>query len=200
MPMNESLKSYQFQISSVEFELATIQVKMNAATANNETAEIKSLTQSYKLKLAEHEKLRLGCLDYLKRLKKQLPSKENKERWISMSSPDKGIDLDLEKTGKWVIFRKIDQIDTLWETIRDRTQDGQLGIQAKVSTMRKNPNFDSEYFVICVYTADCNNREELLKVREQLRALGVTEKIGYKTDAATHSGIYGSDDEFLLKI
>lgn len=44
--------------------------------------------------------------------------------------------------------------------------------------------------VICIYTYDHEDESDVMRVREKLRELGFAENLGYKTDAATYSGVY----------
>ena len=68
---------------------------------------------------------------------------------------------------------------------------GATGADAKVSTAKPNPNeVNPTDGVICVYTYDSDDERDVMRVREELRALGFTNKIPYKTDEATLSGKY----------
>ena len=96
-----------------------------------------------------------------------------------------------EKGGKWLIFIPLQQIDTVWEKVKNAVEQGNLGYAAKVSTARKNPNaVDSETKVICVYTYDWTDESDVRRIREGLRKLGVISKIPYKADRETHLGLY----------
>ena len=69
-----------------------------------------------------------------------------------------------------------------------------MGSGAKVSTMKPNPLArDPNTKVICVYTYDADDALDCTRVRDELRALGVTWKIPYKTDAQTNAGRYAAD-------
>ncbi len=46
--------------------------------------------------------------------------------------------------------------------------------------------------VICVYTYDWTDEADVRRVRQELRALGITSKIPYKTDDDTNAGRYSS--------
>lgn len=60
-----------------------------------------------------------------------------------------------------------------------------------MSTARPNPNAtDSSTKVICVYTYDWTDQEDVMRIRQQLRDLGVTSKIPYKADEDTYAGRY----------
>jgi len=93
--------------------------------------------------------------------------------------------------GKWLIFVAEKEVDEAWEKIRDATQEGKLGQASKVATAKDNPLAGrSTNKVICVYTYDWTNREDVMRIREELRKLGITNKIPYKADEDTLSGKY----------
>ena len=96
-----------------------------------------------------------------------------------------------ERNGKWLIFVPSQNIDGKWAKIRKATEEGLLGSSSKVSTARPNPNStEPNKHVICVYTYDWADEKDVRQIREQLRELGVTEKIPYKADSDTAAGKY----------
>ena len=96
-----------------------------------------------------------------------------------------------DNSGKWLIFMPLDQLDELWEKIKRSTEEGQLGSSSKVATAKQNPNAtDSSTKVICVYTYDWTDRQDVMRIRGVLRKLGVTSKIPYKADEDTYAGKY----------
>jgi hypothetical protein len=93
--------------------------------------------------------------------------------------------------GKWLIFEDISFIDTIWTKLKKATEDGILGYSSKVATAKYNPNAtDPNTKVICVYTYDWKDEEDVMKIREELRKLGITKKIPYKSDEDTNEGKY----------
>jgi Domain of unknown function (DUF1917) len=92
-------------------------------------------------------------------------------------------------TGKWLVFLSSDEVDNLWERIVNSTLAGTLGISASVSTRDEREDLPSTH-VICVYNADYTSVAEVNRVRDELRRLGVTERIAYKPDIYTHCRIY----------
>lgn len=96
-----------------------------------------------------------------------------------------------ERGGKWLIFVPFAAIDEVWLRIKQATEHGLLGGLSKVATALDNPhasNVSSK--VICVYTYDSDDEADVMLVREQLRELGITTKIPYKSDQATEAGNY----------
>ena len=60
-----------------------------------------------------------------------------------------------------------------------------------MSTARPNPNSGGpRKHVICVYTYDSEDKEDVMRVRASLRELGFVTPIAYKTDEATLEGRY----------
>ena len=85
------------------------------------------------------------------------------------------------EVGKWLFFEKVDRIDSIWEIIKNATEHGYLGPYSKVSTQkRSSENFDKNTFVICVYTEDFNNKEDINRVEKKLRDLGIKNELSYK--------------------
>ena len=96
------------------------------------------------------------------------------------------------RSGKWLIFCPFTTIDKTWNIIREATINGKLGEVSKVSTRRPNPNSrNPDIGVICVYTYDSDDMDDLMEIRVSLRNLGFTQKLVYKTDQATREGKYG---------
>ncbi len=92
------------------------------------------------------------------------------------------------KKGKFV---KVNELDEAWERIKKATEDGLLGDSAKVGTMRPNPHGkDTDSKVICVYTYDWTDEADVRRIRENLRKIGIINKIPYKADEDTSKGKY----------
>ena len=116
------------------------------------------------------------------------PSKVTDQYWVSEIHD---WDYVPELTGKWLLFIPLKQLDAAWEVICKATMTGKLGFASKAATAKLNPNAsDPNIKVICVYTRDYSDVSDVKRVREQLRKLGFTAKIPYKTDYATARGKY----------
>lgn len=113
--------------------------------------------------------------------------------WDNVCAFDKPVATDLDRlarcfntlSGKWMVFAKSTQVDSLWSRIASATRAGTLGTAAKVS-----PKNDDDRHVICVYNRDYTDEDDVDKVRNGLRRLGVRWKIGYKPDIYTHCRVY----------
>ena len=126
-----------------------------------------------------------------------LPSLDYSGFWKYAARPDLKKFSSSDKTGKWCIFSNKDQVDQQWELIKKSCQNGDL-LVAKCSTALGAMSHQGHH-VICVYTEDFNNQEEVFKTRDILRDLGFTEELGYKTDAATMARVYGTPDEWTYR-
>ena len=71
-----------------------------------------------------------------------------------------------ERGGKWLIFVPLAGIDGAWRIIKTAVENGQLGESAKVATAKDNPNASNPNLkVICVYTYDCDDKEDVFRIR-----------------------------------
>lgn len=113
------------------------------------------------------------------------PTEVTDTPWIRTPSLDP-IDTD-EYIGKWLIFVPSEYVDKVWQAIRDETIKGNLGIDAKCATAKsRNP-----VKLICVYTKDYRDDDDLRRVLIALRKLGIAQRLNYKTDQATINLEYG---------
>lgn len=88
--------------------------------------------------------------------------------------------------GKWLVYRDASEINNAWKLIAKAVFNGELGMSAKVSTTRQG----KERYVICAYTYDYLDLDDVKGVREKLRDLGFEESLCYKPDICTYLGIY----------
>jgi hypothetical protein len=145
--------------------------------------------------LAEALTSRFGSIDALYRMlyggEGVIPTKTTLMYWIVQDAPEVATgEMDDEMAGKWLIFLQGDRVDDLWRKVRNATASGELGISAKVSTAKPNPESRDERKVIYVYTRDWADEGDVMRVRERLREMGVIERIGYKRNIETFRGEY----------
>jgi hypothetical protein len=120
-----------------------------------------------------------------------LPSQITNVYWLYAERKVGNYPAATENCGKWLLFSPIAEIDAAWKVIKTATENGVLGSSSKVATAKPNPNAtDNDTKVICVYTYDCFDMEDVMRIREELRNLGFRSKIPYKTDKATISQQY----------
>ena len=119
------------------------------------------------------------------------PSKVKDVYWIFAGRKKGTYPESTSKSGKWLIFVDKENINEVWAIIKKATEEGKLGSSSKVATAKPSPlAIDPNKRVICVYTYDWTDKEDVRKIREELRKLGITNKIGYKTDEDTLRGRY----------
>ena len=88
--------------------------------------------------------------------------------------------------GKWLLFVNKKNIDDAWQLIRQETLAENLGCSSKVSTKKSWLEHGMpEDYVICVNTPNCEDKDDINRVRDHLRHLGFTDPIGYKSDKET---------------
>lgn len=125
--------------------------------------------------------------------RKTAPSTEKTRVWIwaeksAKSAADSALSIE---AGKWLIFRASDEIDDAWSIVRAACKSGRLD-HAKVSTRHPIHGQYGNKHVICVYTDDSENRQDVFRIRKVLRDLGFTEPLNYKPDAMTLNNQRGS--------
>jgi hypothetical protein len=120
-----------------------------------------------------------------------LPSKTTQMYWIVLDAPGSAPEaIEDEIAGKWLIFQEPDVVDGAWVRVRDATVSHELGISAKVSTAKPNPDSRDNRRVIYIYTKDWADEADVMRVREKLRELGFVDRIGYKRNIETFAGEY----------
>ncbi|KAK7738620.1 hypothetical protein SLS62_011354, partial [Diatrype stigma] len=80
------------------------------------------------------------------------------------------------RCGKWMLFRKARDINQTWEAIAKATANGKLGIAAKVAPRPEGDEDDGDEDserLICVYTKDFRDLEDVRRVARALRELGL---------------------------
>lgn len=118
------------------------------------------------------------------------PSQILDECWVSATARKNRVRFT-KRSGKWLIFVSVDELDAARSKIKLATQAGLLSNFSKAATALANPNaVDPTRQVICVSTYDSADREDVLRVRQALRDLGFDRPIPYKTDRATLEGRY----------
>jgi len=119
------------------------------------------------------------------------PSEVTHAYWINAIRQEGKYPKATQKSGKWLVFVDAKNVDEVWAKIKKATEEGKLGSGAKVATAKPNPNaINPDTKVICVYTYDWTDEEDVKRVRKELRKLGITNKIPYKADKDTRSGKY----------
>jgi len=161
-------------------------------------AELTAIFERFKEEypqLADAMLARFSSVDTIYRMLREgegvIPSKTTQMYWIVLDAPGSAPEaIEDENAGKWLLFQEPDQVDSSWKKIRDATVARELGISAKVSTAKPNPDSRDNRKVIYVYTKDWADETDVMRVRTRLRELGFVDRIGYKRNLETFAGEY----------
>ena len=94
-------------------------------------------------------------------------------------------------SGKWMVFVDIKEIDITGQKIKQATKMGLLGICSKAATAIENPNASSvNEKVICIYTYNWQDINDVYRVEQALRQIGIEHTLYYKTDKDSIDGKY----------
>lgn len=106
-------------------------------------------------------------------------------------------------SGKWMLFPYPEDVNRQWAIVAEATVNRELGTAAKVAP--DNGKGDRVPRLICVYTKDFSDMDDVKRVLGRLMELGLVKKKGgpqegiyYKVDALTELGIK-SGNEWGLK-
>ncbi len=143
---------------------------------------------AHQLELEEEAKLK----KHRARMSDREPSKVKTDEWLWAERKIGSYAQETANSGKWLIFLTTTQVDQVWSTIKQATQEGKLGEIAKVSTAKRTPDSRPNRHVICVYTYNWKDETDVHRIRAILRELGITWKIRYKADSDTIDGKYAS--------
>jgi hypothetical protein len=100
--------------------------------------------------------------------KSDKPSEDLSCNWHYKKSPSYNDFASSGAAGKWCIFVSPAEVDREWNKIRDAIENSQL-MCAKVSTALRSMGRDGH--IICVYTRDWADRQDLMRARAVLRSL-----------------------------
>ncbi|OBT58861.1 hypothetical protein VE04_00908 [Pseudogymnoascus sp. 24MN13] len=98
-------------------------------------------------------------------------------------------------TGKWMLFPPLDRVNHIWSVVAHAVATGHLGLGAKVSP--KLGHLETGRKLICIYTYDFSNIEDVIRVLHTLRDPGLVRRnetpIYYKCDAYTYLEIFSGN-------
>jgi len=118
------------------------------------------------------------------------PSELREVYWIHVVRKSGKYPPSTPNSGKWLVFVPPRDADEIWTKIKKAAEEGRLGSFSKVATMKPNSNATSENQVICIYTYDWTDVADVMRIRDELRKLGITSRIPYKSDEDTMIGKY----------
>ncbi|ROT42720.1 DUF1917-domain-containing protein [Sodiomyces alkalinus F11] len=80
------------------------------------------------------------------------------------------------QAGKWMLFCPRQEVNGVWGVVAKATANNELGIAAKVAP--RPADGERAHRLICVYTADFNDLEDVARVLERLQELGIANANG----------------------
>lgn len=102
--------------------------------------------------------------------------------------------------GKWMLFPNATDLPRYWRSVAEATSQGKLGPGSKVAT--PGPSGVKDATLICIYTYDFADLDDVKRVLDQLLQLGLCSRDGkpiyYKSDAYTYLDI-SSENEYDLR-
>lgn len=126
-----------------------------------------------------------------------LPTTVHDSGWVYVYRQEPGYPLSHPlRSGKWLVFLRNNRIDRHWQRIRDAVIAGDMGDCAKVSTTGSARN---GRHVICVYTYDYEDKDDVMRIRAALRHCGILLPISYKRDLDTVLLRYNTDYEPIYR-
>ena len=95
---------------------------------------------------------------------------------------------DTKRSGKWLVFLQEESIDRCWMYMRVALAMYRFGRKIKSSTCVSCG--ERKRYVVCVYTYDYADSEDVMRIRASLRDLGIQYPITYKSNEQTRQGVY----------
>lgn len=106
-------------------------------------------------------------------LARQLTSlRQSATEYILASATHHGI-----TTGKWMLFPQPADVDAVWRTVAHATASNELGCEAKVATA-PDSNDGGAARLICIYTKDFADKEDVRRIAQSLNRLGLAASKG----------------------
>lgn len=75
-----------------------------------------------------------------------------------------------------MLFPRPDSVERIWRLVADGTASGELGMAAKVAT--DDGRGESAARLICIYTEDFSNAEDVKRVLKRLKSMGLLDAAG----------------------
>ncbi|OBT90011.1 hypothetical protein VE02_01597 [Pseudogymnoascus sp. 03VT05] len=82
-----------------------------------------------------------------------------------------GSPIPMPHTPTWMLFSSVDRVDHIWSIVAHAVATNQLGPGATVSPKLKHPETGSR--LICIYTYDFSDTEDIIRGLHKLRELGL---------------------------
>ena len=110
------------------------------------------------------------------------PSDYSAVYWIEAKRQAGDYPQPTPNTGEWRVTIHMDQVDTIWETVRTATVAGKLGYKSKVSTRPAAGQTRPEDRLLCVRTYNADDSNDVERVKQALLDLGIEATLHYVRD------------------
>lgn len=127
----------------------------------------------------------------------RMPSSQFGEPWI-LKEAKGAYFYSANITGKWCVFCEPAEIDERWLEICQLLDSGLL-LAAKVSTEVARRITGHSGHVICIYTKDWRDEEDVFRTLAVLREAGFSRPLKYKRDIDTMDPSLNPDREFFYE-
>ena len=124
------------------------------------------------------------------RFGEEFPSKVVTKTWVYATCNGCAYPEYTKSSGKWCVFVKHEALDEWFQKIKQALHNGKLGSEIKSSTRRSKMGTQA---AIMVYTYDSDDVDDVFRVRNSLKELGITWKLHYKTDENTRNRNYSAN-------
>ncbi len=105
--------------------------------------------------------------------------------WIESKCPPEHCQSPTPASGEWRIETTVDDVDALWQQIKQATESGDLGYKSKVSTSPAHNQGRREQRLICVRTYNADDTDDVQRVQAALEALNMPQPLRYQRDRPT---------------
>ena len=90
-------------------------------------------------------------------------------------------------SGKWMLFVEEKYVDYIWKIVSENTVNGNLGCSAKVSA--KESLMEGEKYLICIYGKEFWDKENIIRILNKIKSLGLYVRCAFKPDCWTYMGV-----------
>lgn len=112
-----------------------------------------------------------------------VPSDVSAVYWIEAKRLPGDYPAPTAKSGEWRVKLSVDTVDAVWERVKALTAAGALGYKSKVSTRPAAGQANPSERLLCARTYDAGDREDVARVGDALRAIGLRD-LAYRPDKA----------------
>lgn len=110
------------------------------------------------------------------------PSEVGGVYWIEAKSTAENTKAPTPFSGQWEVEVNVQEVDTLWQTVKTATEAGDLGYKSKVSTSSRNQR-NPDARTLAIRTYDSRDESDKKRIRTALDALAIVGDWHYVEDA-----------------